>query len=103
MKDLSVNLSLLKDDFGDLTVLAWTALDQVDHVVDSTVFQAILLLLIAAIHDRSRQIVGCFTLNDEVENVVCILLGSSSFLLGSFGLRGVRFLIRLVLRCMVNA
>lgn len=50
MEDLSVDLCLLEDNFGDLAVLPWSSLHEIDHVVDPTDLQSVLLLLVAAVH-----------------------------------------------------
>lgn len=84
---------LLEDSLWDLAVLAGSALDQVDHVVDAAVFESELLLLVPAIHDGGSEIVGCLSLDDEVEDVVGELRDLLEFLRGLLGLLGLGLLL----------
>ena len=54
-------------------MLARSALNEVDNVCESTDFETVFLFFVAAVHDRSRQVIRRLSLNDEVEHVVYIL------------------------------
>lgn len=71
VENLGMNLSLFQDNFGYFAVLSWRAFNQINYVIDSTIFQTVLLLFITAVHYRSRQIISCFSLNDEIKHVIC--------------------------------
>lgn len=73
MEYLSVNRCFLEDLLWDFAVLPRSPLDQIYHIVDPTLFQTELLLLVTAVHYGGSQIVSSFSFNDEIQNVVCVL------------------------------
>ena len=93
MEDLSMDARLLKDCLGDLAVLARGALDQVDHVVDATVFESELLLLVTTVHDGSSEIVCSLSLDYEVEDVVGELWDLLELLSSPLSLLGLSLLL----------
>ena len=83
MEDLGVDLSLLEDLLWDLAVLTRRTLHQIDDVVDTTVLESVLLLLVASVHDGGCQVICCLSLDDEIKDVVGVNVGVC-FLLGCF-------------------
>ena len=86
VEDLSVDLGFLEHMIGDSAILTGISFNQIDDVVDATVLQSILLLFISSIHDRSCQVICCFSLDDEVKDVISVNICAQlhSFLLVYF-------------------
>lgn len=76
MEDLGVNLSLLEHDFRNFAVLARRSLDQIDHVIDATGLESVLLLLVATIKNTCCQVIRSLSLDNKVKYVIRVeLLG----------------------------
>lgn len=73
MEDLSVYLCFREHLRGDPCVLASFPFDQVDDIIYTAVLEAKLLLLISPIDYGGCQVIGCFSLNYEVEHIVNVL------------------------------
>lgn len=94
MEDLGVDAGFFEDSLWDLAVLTWCPFDQINDIVDATVFESELLLLVTAVHDGSCKIICCLSLNYEIKDVVSKLRYLFEFLRCSLGLLGLRFLLR---------